>query len=221
MSENAEQMKKPINRFAVLNSIDVSDHIEKKNNLSYLSWAWAWAELKKVYPDSFYTIYKNPDGWLYFTDGRTCWVETGVTLVDGDYRLEHIEHLPVMDFKNQSLSKDKVTSTDVNKTIQRSLTKAAARHGVGLYIYAGEDLPEETEEAKAEREALEKAIVSLKNDIASELNRVGASKMNTVEKTAFAKLRITPILGQPRYDVCNDKQKLENLLKSLKQIPAA
>ena len=57
--------------------------------------------------------------------------------------LEHIEYLPVMDFRNQSIPADKVTSTDVNKAIQRSLTKAVARHGLGLYIYAGEDLPEE------------------------------------------------------------------------------
>ena len=77
-------------------------------------------------------------GWNYFTDGRTCWVKTGVT-IDG---LEHIEYLPVMDMRNQSIPYERVTSFDVNKAIQRSLTKAVARHGLGLYIYAGEDLPE-------------------------------------------------------------------------------
>ena len=56
--------------------------------------------------------------------------------------IEHIEYLPVMDYRNQSINADKVTSFDVNKAIQRSLTKAVARHGLGLYIYAGEDLPE-------------------------------------------------------------------------------
>ena len=126
------------NYFTELNSINVQDKIEKKGSLSYLSWAYAWAEVKKLHPDAAYTIYENTEGWNYHTDGRTCWVKTGVT-VNG---IEHIEYLPVMDYKNSSIPLEKVTSFDVNKAIQRSLTKAVARHGLGLYIYAGEDLPE-------------------------------------------------------------------------------
>lgn len=125
--------------FVTLNSINVNEHTEKKNGLTYLSWAWAWAEVKKNYPSAFYTVYENADGWNYHTDGRTCWVKTGVT-IEG---LEHVEYLPVMDYKNNSIPTAKVTSFDVNKAIQRSLTKACARHGLGLYIYAGEDLPED------------------------------------------------------------------------------
>ena len=128
--------------FETLNAINVNDKTEKKNGLTYLSWAWAWGEVKKVYPDATYTIYEttNPQGYVcnYFTDGRTCWVKTGV-IIEG---LEHIEELPVMDYRNNSIPLEKVTSFDVNKAIQRSLTKAVARHGLGLYIYAGEDLPE-------------------------------------------------------------------------------
>lgn len=124
--------------FEVLNSVNCNEHTEKKNGLTYLSWAWAWAEVKKAYPDASYTVYENNDGWNYFTDGRTAWVKTGVT-IEG---LEHIEYLPIMDYKNKSIPIDAVTSFDVNKSIQRSLTKACARHGLGLYIYAGEDLPE-------------------------------------------------------------------------------
>lgn len=124
--------------FETLNSINVNEHIEQKNGLNYLAWAWCWAEVKKKYPNAFYTIYENAEGWNYFTDGKTCWVKTGVT-IEG---LEHIEYLPVMDFKNKSIKVAEVTSFDVNKAIQRSLTKACARHGLGLYIYAGEDLPE-------------------------------------------------------------------------------
>ena len=127
--------------FETLNAVNVNEHTEKKNGLTYLSWAWAWGELLKRYPDSTYTIYENRDGW----NGKTCWVKTGVT-VDGK---EYIEMLPVMDFKNRSIPADAVTSFDVNKAIQRSLTKAVARHGLGLYIYAGEDLPE-GEEIKPE-----------------------------------------------------------------------
>ena len=128
--------------FEILNAINVNDHTEKKNGLTYLSWAWAWQEVKKAFPDASYTIYENAEGWNYFTDGRTCWVKTGVT-IDG---LEHIEYLPVMNYKNQSIPANAVTSFDVNKAIQRSLTKACARHGLGLYIYAGEDLPDAQEQ---------------------------------------------------------------------------
>lgn len=126
------------NYFTELNAINVSDKTEKKNGLTYLSWVWAWGELKKLHPNATYTVYENKDGWAYHTDGRTCWVKTGVT-VNG---IENIEYLPVMDFRNNSIPADKVTSYDVNKAVQRSLTKAIARHGLGLYIYAGEDLPE-------------------------------------------------------------------------------
>lgn len=126
------------NYFVELNNINVNGKTEKKNGLTYLSWPFAWGEVKKLHPDATYMIYENADGLFYHTDGRTCWVKTGVT-VNG---VEHIEYLPVMDFKNRSIPVEQVTSFDVNKAIQRSLTKAVARHGLGLYIYAGEDLPE-------------------------------------------------------------------------------
>ena len=124
--------------FAVLSKINCNEHTETKNGLTYLSWAWAWHMVKSNFPDAFYTIYEDKDGIPYFTDGKTCWVKTGMT-ING---LEHIEYLPIMDFKNRSISLDMVTSMDMNKAIQRSLTKCAARHGLGLYIYASEDLPE-------------------------------------------------------------------------------
>lgn len=131
------------NYFIELNSIDVSDYVETKGGavkLNYLSWAYAWGEIKKRYPTANYTVYENNDGWNYFTDGRTAWVKTGVT-ING---LEHIEYLPVMNNSNKSIPLKDVTSFDVNKAIQRSITKAIARHGLGLYIYAGEDLPIDT-----------------------------------------------------------------------------
>lgn len=133
------------NIFKTLNDINVNGHTEKKNGLTYLSWAWAWAEVKKAFPSANYNIYENELGWNYFTDGRTAWVKTGV-VIEGQ---EHIEYLPVMDYRNKSIPLEQITSFDVNKAIQRSLTKACARHGLGLYIYAGEDLPESSEERKA------------------------------------------------------------------------
>lgn len=124
--------------FETLNSINVNDHVEKKGKLSYLSWAWAWGITKKYFPGATYRIYETQDGIFYFTDGRTAWVKTGVT-ING---IENIEYLPVMDNYNRSIPLDKITSFNVNTAIQRSLTKAIARHGLGLYIYAGEDLPD-------------------------------------------------------------------------------
>lgn len=151
--------------FNTLYKINVSNYIEKKNGLNYLAWANAWGEVKKLYPDATYTIYENtlPNGYIvnYFTDGRTSYVKTGVTINN----LEHIEELPVMDYRNKSILLENMTSFDVNKTIQRSLTKALARHGLGLYIYAGEDLPEDEKDNELEKvidktkaQALDKSI---------------------------------------------------------------
>lgn len=148
------------NVFKTLNAINVNDKTEKKNGLTYLSWAWAWGEVKKCYPTAIYTVYENNEGWNYFTDGKTCWVKTGVT-IEG---LEYIEYLPVMDFRNKSITLDNVTSFDVNKTIQRSLTKALARHGLGLYIYAGEDLPEE--EANAPEPKVDNKMINSIKELA-------------------------------------------------------
>ena len=141
-----------MNYFEKLNNINVNDKTEDRSGLTYLAWAWAWGELKKQYPLSYYTIYENAEGRFYHHDGKTAWVKTGVTVVDGELKLEHIEYLPVMDYRNKSIPVDSVTSFDVNKAIQRSLTKAVARHGLGLYIYAGEDLPEAEKETAPVRQ---------------------------------------------------------------------
>jgi hypothetical protein len=136
--------------FATLNAINCNEHTEKKNGLTYLSWAWAWQITKSHYPDAFYTIYEDANGIPYFTDGKTCWVKTGVTIQG----LEHIEYLPIMDFRNQSIPLERVTSMDMNKAIQRSLTKCIGRHGLGLYVYAGEDLPE-SEQTQAQTQQVQ------------------------------------------------------------------
>lgn len=147
--------------FDTLNAVNVNGHTEKKNGLTYLAWAWAWSEVKKAFPNANYTIYENANGWNYHTDGRTAWVKTGVT-IDG---IEHIEYLPVMDLRNKSIPVENITSFDVNKAIQRSLTKAVARHGLGLYIYAGEDLPESEqkpiERPKASDNTLRKEVLTI------------------------------------------------------------
>lgn len=152
-----EQTTKSV--FETLNAVNCNEHTEKKLGLTYLSWAWAWAEIKKRYPDASYKIYENAQGFNYHHDNHTCWVKTGVT-ING---LEMIEYLPVMDARNKSISLEQVTSFDVNRAIQRSLTKACARHGLGLYIYAGEDLPEEDviNNKRTAEDKLQKALADI------------------------------------------------------------
>lgn len=122
--------------FSTLSRVAVKEHTEKIGQLTYLSWSWAWGYVKEHYPDAVYTIYENANGWPYHTDGRTAWVKTGLT-ING---IEHIEYLPIMDNRHLSIPLERITSRNVNDSIQRSLTKAAARHGLGLNVYAGEDL---------------------------------------------------------------------------------
>mgnify|MGYP001579808138 FL=1 len=89
------------------------------------------------------TVYENAEGLNYHHDGKTAWVKTGITIGG----MEHIEYLPILSNNNTSIPLAKITSWNVNNSIQRSLTKAIARHGLGLYLYSGEDYPEEEVEA--------------------------------------------------------------------------
>jgi hypothetical protein len=143
--------------FKELNAINVNKMTEKKGNLTYLSWAFAWQEVKKLCPDMNRTVYENAVGNNYHTDGRTAWVKVGVT-IDG---IEHIDYLPIMDARNNAIPVEKVTSFDVNKAIQRSTTKAIGLHGLGLYIYAGEDMPEDDKVATAASKPAEGIIIEL------------------------------------------------------------
>lgn len=155
-----EQNNKSV--FEILSAINVSGKTEKKNGLTYLSWAYAWGELCKVYPTATYKVHERDTQWgpcNYFTDGRTAWVKVSVTIGD----LTHTEMLPIMDYRNKSIPLDKVTSCDANKAIQRCITKAVARFGLGLYVYAGEDLPSSVEysdpiQAQPVQQPVEKAV---------------------------------------------------------------
>lgn len=134
-----------MSKFRELNAINVNKMTEKKGNQTYLSWSFAWQEAMKVCPDMTRKVYENEHGWNYHTDGKTASVRVGIT-IDGQ---EHIDYMAIMDAKNISLPIERVTSVDVNKAIQRSTVKAIALHGLGLYIYAGEDMPDEEKAAKA------------------------------------------------------------------------
>jgi hypothetical protein len=197
-------MSKSKSVFETLNSINVNDKVEKKSNLTYLSWAWAWAEVKKNYPKATYTIYEDVNGMFYHTDGKSAWVKTGVTIQEQ----EHIEYLPVMDFRNNSIMLDKITSVDVNKTIQRSLTKAIARHGLGLYVYAGEDLPSGEVKPVAKKPVAKKPMPKRQNTI--ELN-IGDDNWDKVLKYVVAnKSKGLKVIGEElktKYAMTNDVKK--------------
>lgn len=150
--------------FEDLNGLNVNGHIEEKvvsgTKLSYLSWPWAWAEVKKRYPGAHYDIWKNEQNLPYAYDPQTGYmVYTSVT-IEG---VTHEMWLPVMDGANKAMKAapykyatrygeknvDAASMMDINKTIMRCLVKNLAMFGLGLYIYAGEDLPEaEQEEQK-------------------------------------------------------------------------
>jgi len=142
--------------FEKLSAVNVNKYVEKKNNLTYLSWAYAWGETKRVCPDATYRI-----GETEYDESLGFMCHTEVT-IEG----ETLEMwLPVMDGANKSMKKtaytyssrygdktvDAATTFDINKTIMRCLVKNLAMFGMGIYIYAGEDMPEtDTVTQKAE-----------------------------------------------------------------------
>lgn len=148
-----EQEKKEESIFEKLSSINVNDKVEKKEGLTYLSWAWAWSEVCKLYPNASYEILPTD---FDETLGFMC--HTKVTIEDKTLPM----WLPVMDNKNKAMRKtpytyitkygeksvEAATTFDINKTIMRCLVKNLAMFGMGIYIYAGEDLPENEVEVK-------------------------------------------------------------------------
>ena len=150
--------------FEKLYEINVNEKTEKKEGLTYLSWAWAWAEFKKVHPTATYEIKKFDGGIPYAYDPNTGYmVYTSVTVDD----LTHEMWLPVMDGHNKAMKSEPytydtkykkgvrveaATMFDVNKAIMRCLTKNLAMFGLGLYIYAGEDLPDVDEQPMSDDE---------------------------------------------------------------------
>lgn len=150
--------------FDILNAVNVNEHTETKDTgkvkLTYLSWAWAWSEVKKRFPDAQYEIIKF-DGLPYVYDDKTGFMVYTTVTIDG---ITHEMWLPVMDGNNRamlahpyevktkynSFTVQPATMFDVNKAIMRCLTKNLAMFGLGLYIYAGEDLPEDSDEEIAQ-----------------------------------------------------------------------
>jgi len=113
------------------------------HKLTYASWAEAWGALKRAHPTAIFEVHENKNGLPYFMGEEAAmgaFVKVSVTVMG----LTHTVHLPVMNHMNQSIKKDAMTTFDVNKNIQRALAKAIALHGIGLYVFKGEDYPEDT-----------------------------------------------------------------------------
>lgn len=189
--------------FKTLNGINVNSKTEKKNNLTYLSWAYAWETIKKEYPDASYRVTKNDEGLPYFESPLGFMCMTEVTIQE-----ETIEMwLPVMDGANKAMKQgayaykvkdwdasraegkdvfkekacEAATMFDVNKTIMRCLAKNLAMFGLGLYIYAGEDLP--TGKPMLTTEQYEIALKSDKKQIEAVLNKFEMSQICRVTLT--------------------------------------
>jgi hypothetical protein len=166
--------------------INVNDHVEKKNGLSYLSWAWAWAEVLKIDPTARYTVHEY-DGLplVYLKDG-TGMVKVSVE-IKGDIKTCL---LPVLDHRNKPI--ENPNSFAVNTSIMRCLAKCIALHGLGLYIYAGEDLPEaEREEMDAEIDAKLSAATSVDALTILFKSLPESTRQNYIDKFAIRKKEIT------------------------------
>lgn len=191
------------NTFEILSAINVNDKIKTKMGLKYLSWAEAWNTLKKTYPDAFSTTYartirttetttvvdemthmtktiveETENEVPYFTDGKTAYVKVGVTIGD----VEYVETYPIMNLKNAAVPVSMVTMTDVNKSIQRAFVKACARHGLGLYIYSGEDLPD------AERKVIDFKAIEIEA-MHTTINGVDEAAFQTLKEAVITKLQ--------------------------------
>lgn len=199
--------------FERLNNVDVSKKMKTKNNLQYLPWCSAWAEVKKIDPNASFRIIpqvmdEGGNTRFWHDDGRTGWVEVGVTVNDQ----EIVEVLAIMDFKNKSMPADQITSVDANKSMKRCLVKAIAMHGLGLYIYEGEETPEEMSKVE---ELLEEVrnIMNKKCALSDKAKEKVKDLCRNAEKKANPHMEDELILGNPANIDSSDI--LEDLKKQL------
>jgi hypothetical protein len=202
--------------FEKLSAINVNEHVEKKKDLSYLSWAWAWSEVKRACPDAKYKM-----GETEYDESLGFMCHTTVT-IEG----ETLEMwLPVMDGANKSMKKasytystrfgdktvEAATTFDINKTMMRCLVKNLAMFGLGLYIFAGEDLPEDIAEPIVSKPIEPPMLVELKKDSQDWLKvvmYVRANKELGLEKIGaqlVRKYKISPSLKKEISNLINQQ----------------
>tara|TARA_R110000796_G_scaffold118062_4_gene231396 strand:- start:4992 stop:5657 length:666 start_codon:yes stop_codon:yes gene_type:complete len=216
--------EKELTTFEKLSAINVNAKAEKKNNLTYLSWAWAWSEVKKVCPDATYQM-----GETEYDEALGFMCHSSVT-IDGETLSMW---LPVMDGANKSMKKEPYSFTtrygekqvagatmfDVNKTMMRCLVKNLAMFGMGIYIYAGEDMPESNNNNVVEAQEKAKAT-SVQNKKAPKINlKKGDENWKNVmayvkENKSLGNEKLTAMVGR-KYAISIPVQKeLSDILNS-------
>ena len=199
--------------FNELNSVDVSAKVKEKNGLSYLSWSSAWSEIKKRYPGATYYVHPQIMDELgntrfWHDDGKTGWVEVSVTIED----ITHTEILAIMDFRNKAIPAADITSVDANKSEKRCLVKACAMHGLSLYIYEGEDLPEDVAKLiEIQQEVAE--LAKKRSSLSDKAKEKSIELCKEAEREANPDLEEEFITG--KISNINDITILENLRKKL------
>lgn len=215
--------------FLTLYSVDMSDKISEKNTgktvLKYVSWVDAWAAVRQRFPDANYTVYRDENELPYVYDPRTgIMVYTTVTIGNES----HMMWLPVMDGANNAMKFEPyeiatkygtkqvaaATMFDINKTIMRCLVKNLAMFGLGMYVYAGEDMPEETDEMKA---AKAKELAEVMEAVDKEVAKI-TKGMEKQRKVEFAKSVIQPVVGSMNYKNCTNLEQMRTLLASLQKM---
>ena len=171
--------------FEVLRKHNVSKHMEQKGQFNYLSWAYAVEELRKLKPDATWRVVKDENGYPYTSTPAGHFVEVEVTV--DDISLSQIH--PVLDHRNQTL--EQPNAFQINTSIQRCLAKAIALHGLGLYIFRGEDLPEADELNDKQLKEIDSLLRQIEDDAFTELvnSRIDSNSINQGNfSTAVAKL---------------------------------
>jgi hypothetical protein len=197
--------------FEKLSAINVNEHVEKKKDLSYLSWAWAWSEVKRACPDARYKM-----GETEYDEALGFMCHTTVTIEDETLEM----WLPVMDGANKSMKKtsytystrfgdktvEAATTFDINKTMMRCLVKNLAMFGLGLYIFAGEDLPEDISEPVVAKPIEPPSLTELKKgteDWEKVVKYVTANKELGLEKIGAQLVRKYKISPSLKKDISN------------------
>lgn len=202
--------------FETLVALNVNEHTEKKEGLTYLTWSWAWDEIKRRFPEASYTIWKDAKGLPYVYDELTGFMVYTTVTIEG---ITHEMWLPVMDSKNKAMKAvpytyatkygektvEAATMFDINKTIMRCLVKNLAMFGLGLYIYAGEDLPQGEEEPKAVPESNEqgRAVAEAKAR-AKVYGYVTRNKMSKEDIDKICKHYKVKSIPEMSLEACND-----------------
>ena len=171
--------------FEVLRKHNVSKHMEQKGQFNYLSWAYAVEELRKLKPDATWRVVKDENGYPYTSTPAGHFVEVEVTV--DDISLSQIH--PVLDHRNQTI--EQPNAFQINTSIQRCLAKAIALHGLGLYIFRGEDLPEADSLNGKQRKEIDSLLRQIEDDAFTELvnSRIDSNSINQGNfSTAVAKL---------------------------------